>query len=288
MPFLSIYILKRKQKIILSRKEQDSFLTHHSKKFLHSLLERASAFISQGSLTVEASLAICFFFCAVLSVTYLMEMVSVQLEVRNALYSVGYELAEEVSWNPIVTPQMVKGKLQKAIGAERLDNSSIVGGRNGLDCRNSKMLGTTTIMELSVQYQQEIPILLFQIPILSREETIRVKGWTGREEMGLMLDGEEAVYITDYGIVYHESIRCSYLELSLKLVDASHLSQLRNQSGETYKACERCGGRGEQVYITDHGNRYHSTLECGGLNRNIQVVKLSELYGKGGCSKCVK
>ncbi len=288
MPFLSIYILKIKRKTRLKGKEQDSFLTHHYKKFLRSLLGRASAFISKGSLTVEASFAICFFFCAVLSVTYLMEMVSVQLEVRNALYSVGYELAEEVSWNPVVTPQMVKGKLQKAIGAERLDNSSIVGGRNGLDCKNSKILGTTTIMELSVQYQQKIPILLFQIPILSREETIRVKGWSGREQTGLILDGEEAVYITDYGIVYHKSIRCSYLELSLKLVDASHISQLRNQSGETYKACERCGGHGAQIYITDYGNRYHNTLECGGLNRNIQLVKLSELYGKGGCSKCVK
>lgn len=290
MSFLSIKInptnlISAKHK---TGKEQDSFLAHHEIKFSHSLVERASAFTSRGSLTVEAAFSVCFFFLAMLCVSYLLEIMALQLTVRNALYSAGKEVAAEAFLNPIVSAQNLEEKMKHIIGEEQLNQSSIVGGSKGLDCSKSRQLGDTTIMELSVCYKVEIPILMFRIPILTKEETLRVKGWTGREKVGAGNPRDEVVYVTDYGIVYHKNLSCTYLELSLKAVKKERIAELRNENGGKYSACTRCGGKGNIVYVTDHGERYHATLECGGLNRNIYAVKLADLYGIGGCSKCVK
>lgn len=73
-------------------------------------------------------------------------------------------------------------------------------------------------------------------------------------------------------------------------VAAESVENLRNESQGKYHACEKCmGGRiPASVYITDYGDRYHSTLACSGLKRTVYAIPLSEAVGKGACSKCGK
>ena len=97
--------------------------------------------------------------------------------------------------------------------------------------------------------------------------------------------------MTDYGLVYHKSMNCSYLELSIQAVSASEIENLRNESGGKYHPCESCGEEavtGGRVFITNYGNRYHTSLDCNKVKRNIYAVPLDEVYGLGGCSKCVR
>lgn len=286
---------RQSNKLHFQRKESGSFIAHHFHVVFHSGIERASAFTSKykkrGTITLEAALAVSFFFFGMLCLSYLLEMMVIETTVRNALHAVAKEVAVEIVTNPVIPIRRMEQSLVEQIGTERLERSMIVNGSSGIDCSHSKKYGNTTILDLSASYRIEIPVLMFRIPAISREERIRVKGWTGQERRGAASLEEEMVYVTAHGMVYHKDIHCTYLDLSVKAVDKEEVESLRNQSGGTYKACASCKQtltKAQKVYITDYGDRYHGSLECSGLKRNIYAVPLSDLHGIGGCSKCVK
>ena len=90
-------------------------------------------------------------------------------------------------------------------------------------------------------------------------------------------------------LVYHRDYHCTHLELSIHMVLQSEIESLRNEGGGKYHPCQHCiKGAGGGVYITDTGDRYHSSLSCSGLKRTIYAVPLSEVAGKGACSRCGK
>lgn len=276
---------------IMQGKENDLCLAHHFIPISQTLRERASAFTSKGSITLEAALAASFFFLAALCLVYIFEIMALQTTIKNALHAVGKEIALEAYTNPAIPTSKMERKLVETIGEQRLERSLIVGGSNGFDCSQSKKYWNTTIMDLSVSYKIEVPILLFRLPLIAKEETICIKGWTGHETKQTDAIENVMVYVTDYGIVYHKDMYCTYLELSIKMVSQEELPNLRNQSGGTYKPCSACKGKldkGQKVYITDYGEHYHGSLECSGLNRNIYAISMTDVHGLGGCSKCVK
>lgn len=266
-------------------------MAHHKETRL-SPNGRAPAFNlhGKGSITLEAAVVVSFFFLGIICLTYLFELMVLQTTIANGLHAVGKELAVEAYANPIFTPSQVKKKLVEQIGSKQMEKSMIVGGTTGLDCSESKKYGGTSIMELSVMYRVEIPILMFRIPILRQEETLRIKGWTGYEGNGGASNKEDTVYITEHGLVYHTDRDCTYLDLSVKAVNQEKVHDLRNQSGGRYYACRYCGGKSEKqlVYITAYGTRYHSTLDCSRIKRQVYEIPRKQAYGIGGCSKCVK
>lgn len=261
------------------------------KFFSHLHLERASSFTSKASITVEASFAVSFFFLAVMCLVCLFEIMALQINIKSALHSAGKELAVEAYTNSMFFPSRLERKIVETVGEQRLDESMIVGGSRGIDCSGTQTYIGSTIMDLCAYYQIEIPVFMFRIPIIAREEIIRIKGWSGDEDSYAASQKREMVYVTDHGMVYHKELTCTYLELSIRAVPFEQVGSLRNENGGKYYACEICGGNtdvGKNVYVTDQGERYHRSLECSGVNRNIYAVPLSDVYGLGGCSKCVK
>ena len=250
--------------------------------------ERMSAFASRGSLTLEAAIVVPIFFFAMLCLAYLLEMMAIQTTVRNALYSAGREVAKEAYVGTIVTVHELERKMTENIGADRLERSVISGD---LDCDNTKYNWSTGVMDLSVQYQVELPFLMFRIISVTLEETLRVKGWTGDVAI---IGGEwkaDTVYVTDTGVVYHKDPACTYLDMSVQAVSKEGLEEIRNESGGKYHPCESCKDvqpDNMAVYITAYGTRYHTSLECKKIKRNIYAISIDEAYGLGGCSKCVK
>lgn len=107
---------------------------------------------------------------------------------------------------------------------------------------------------------------------------------SGREDE----QGECYVYITETGTVYHRNRGCSYLNPSIRQVQAREIEILRNKGGAVYYSCPLCDspGAGGVYYITDYGTCYHTSIVCTGLKRTIYEVKLSETGGRGACSKC--
>lgn len=287
MSFLYILthiINPHKQKIINRKEKQDSLMVIKNK-------ERACAFTSKGSITLEAAIVVPIFFFAILSLAYLLEIMAIQTTMYNALCSVAKELAKQAYVETSVTPSEVEQRIVANIGTDRLNQSIIFGGVNGVDCGDSVFNRHTGVMDLSVQYKIEIPILMFRITPISCEETIRVKGWTGY--FTGMSDGvkEDTVYVTETGLVYHRDASCTYLDMSIHPVHAEEIEKIRNQSGGKYYACESCGTKNADsaiYYITDYGTRYHTSLQCKKIQRNVYAISIEETYGLGGCSKCVK
>ena len=283
---LSFLICRRTD---LRRKEQDSSQAQHINIKSSPLVGRASAFTSKGSMTVEAAFVVSFFFFAALCLAYLLEIMALQTSMKNALCAVGKELAVEAYTKPMIPTTQMEQRIAEQIGSERLNNSLVMDGSAGLDCSDSKKYWNTTIMDLTVKYRIEIPIMMLRIRMPWQEITIRIKGWTGHERKTTADTDSTMVYVTDYGLVYHRDMYCTYLELSIRVVNRDEVEALRNAEGSKYKACLSCGGENSsgKVYVTDYGERYHSSLECSGLKRNIYAVPLSDVKGLGGCSKCV-
>ncbi len=261
-------------------------LPSHSKNSY--LSERVSVSASKkASITVEASMAVPIFFLAVVTLLYMMEIMAIQTSMRSGLQYAGKKAAEEATELKMVIPSRLEQDVVEAIGAARLERSIVLGGSGGVKCDGSRISPRTGIGELLVTYEVRLPIPMFGAPPVKYREKMRIKVWSGYEKTGLDLDNEETVYITETGIVYHKDYHCTYLELSIHMVPAEEIGNLRNKGGGKYYPCEHCmrnGGNG--VYITDTGNRYHSSLSCSGLKRTVYAVPLSEVIGKGACSRC--
>lgn len=252
------------------------------------LNRRASApAYEKGSITVEAALAVPVFFLAVVSLLYLMELMAVRTSVRAGLQAAGKRAMQDACIVSVFTPLQIERDVVEAVGEKRLENSMIVGGSEGIQCEGSYLSAVTGIGKLQAAYEVKLPIPLFSVPPLSFVETVRIKAWTGYEREAFGREEDETVYVTETGIVYHKDYYCTYLKLSIHIVQASETGSLRNVYGGKYDSCEKCfQGTSAAVYITDSGDRYHSSLSCSGLKRTVYAVPLSEAAGKGMCSRC--
>lgn len=287
MPFPVSHQIHVTNNIMKLRKEKTLFMTHHfEKKFLQSK-ERASVCTSVGSITLETALAAPIFFFGILCFILLFEIMATRTVLKAALHTAGKEIAGEAgiygSTYAVLLTDRLENKMVEAVGEKRLTNSLIADGREGLDCSASGCYGITTIMELSVKYRIRLPVPMFSLTLPEQEERIRIKGWSGYEGNGFISGDDEIVYITETGLVYHKDPECTHLDLSIRAVE-------KEMGISAYDPCRHCRGKplGEMVYITDTGDCYHTSLACSGLKRSVYAVKKSEVYGRGGCSRCVK
>lgn len=239
-----------------------------------------------GSVTVEAVLCIPLFLYAAICLIWMLELRAIQIRVRSALHEAGKKMSVELMEVPILIPSLLEGEVINALGEDWIERSFIKGK---IDCGDSYSWTNTGIMELKASYQVKLPIPFFNIPTLKYEETMRMKVWNGYVKGGFtgLGDIQEIVYVTETGVVYHKDYHCNYLEPSIRGVSKESLTELRNENGGKYYPCGSCGKNlGDRYYITDYGDRYHSSLSCSRIKRKIYAVTVSEVKGKGACSKC--
>lgn len=207
-----------------------------------------------GSMTIEAALIMPIFLFFMVSVLYIFQMIHIQTETFKDLHQRGNRIAFE-----------------------------------GYQNRDRHVDG---IVELSESYRIK-PYLLWQD--FGQLEVVQLYygyAWVGydinREGNGKEIS-EEYVYIAETGTVYHVTMDCSHLKLSITSVAGNALSSLRNDSGGKYHPCERCPDENvETFFITTFGNRYHSDINCSGLKRTVSVLEINEAIKQGyrGCSRC--
>ncbi|MBQ0028621.1 MAG: hypothetical protein KBS96_08490 [Lachnospiraceae bacterium] len=160
--------------------------------------------------------------------------------------------------------------------------------------KNTALVAHTTSANDVVRLEKAIAVspLTEMVGFQSSETIVRanVRKWTGYDVLNgnSRINDEEYVYITENGTVYHRQRSCSHLKITIRVIPYEDVENERNRNGKKYYRCERCGkysGSGA-VFVTNDGNKYHTSASCSGLKRTIYVVKITETGGRGPCSGC--
>ncbi len=233
---------------------------------------------------MEASLVFPVFIFAALSVIYICQLLLYEDEVQWALVRTGREVSVEyaVSGKSAVTdPLYLTMKMNQYIQEEI-----------PVGMLRSRFNEVTKDIVLVADYSISLPFpILHRFPFHFTEKfhTRTFSGVNTRAEVDLQ-DKDTRVYVTETGKVYHRTLECTYLKLSISQVKYGDLEYLRGEDGGKYYACERCGGgvfqKEQHVFVCNFGNRFHSSRACQKLTRNIRQIKLSEAGRRLPCSKC--
>lgn len=256
---------------------------------------RCASARADGSLTVEAALVFPLFLFGITAFLYLFLLLELEAQVDRTLADTGRELAQEAyltePGESFSGTAILSLRSSQALSASLTGTAAagiLSGGAGSISTLGSCWDGETSVLTLQASYQVTLPpgISWFHPVKLVQKKVVR--GWTGfGGRQNVTEAGEEIVYVTDYGTVYHRSLTCRHLKLSVRQAGLDEAKLLRNDSGGKYYPCERCwNGGASLVYITGSGDRYHGKLNCPGLTRGIHTVLLSETGGLPPCSVC--
>lgn len=257
-----------------------------------TLLKRASTNTFKASLTVETACVVPVFLFAVLQILSLFDVFRMQVQTEAALHQTAREMAVyahatgEMEGFSVLYAQT---KVISYIGKEELEKMPISKGLGGLSLLNSHIMEKECI-DLVATYQVSPVFSYMGFQNFMVANRCVVRAFTGYDNTGtqnLPPAEEELVYITEKGEVYHRDYHCSALSVSVRCVAYTNVQRERNLDGEKYRACPYCGKNpGGSVYITDYGNRYHSTILCHELKRCVMTVPISEVGGRRACMLC--
>ena len=134
------------------------------------------------------------------------------------------------------------------------------------------------------------PFSIIPVPEGKLVSVCVVKPWTGYDVTSAKNRKEEdiIVYMTRHGTVYHKDRGCTHLSLSIQSVPIEEVGGKLNLDQGHYSPCEYCGDHGfaTLVFITNYGDRYHTTIKCRGLRRYVKSIPLSQAEGVPPCGKC--
>lgn len=237
-----------------------------------------------GVMTIEAALCLTIFMSAALSVMSLFQMIQTFSGIQSRILTEVRKYSVLSSENIISTA----GLYADLYGvADNSENNTIISQVSALGTHTEPSSGKIAA-KLSYRIHPEF-LVLFHGKITLRHE-VYLKAWTGYIPDKDESEGEinqAKYYITDYESVYHTKSDCTHLKLSIRMVSLENAMSQLNQNYERYTKCEKCAVNKNvpgNVYITDEGNRYHTSLSCPGLKRTVYTV--TDVQGLYPCSRC--
>lgn len=252
--------------------------------------------LRRASLTIEAAMSLPLFLFAMISVLYFIQVVDISVRLTGAICETSNEMAvyayvkEAGKLQGSSVSDIITGGLSAANAKNKIKTRGRLEENKGnLSLIKSSFLKEGQMIDLAGTYQVKYPITLLPIKQMKIAVRGRVRAWTGRDGVNGDGSGEgegALVLITVNGKVYHKDPECTHIKLSIKPVDKDSVGHLRNESGGKYYPCGQCKGGSNTVYITDTGDKYHSSLGCSGLKRGILLVPMSEVTDWQPCSRC--
>lgn len=258
----------------------------------------------KGSMTLEAAFALPFFLFAVINILYAVNIIGTQSRIDAALHQTGNKMAfagyvydrtvgsaiPESIAGVAMTHLYARGQILEYIGKSGLEHSCVTGGAAGISLAGSSVMEEDDVIDLRVSYRVKPLISVMGFDGFTVSQRYYGKAWTGYDVAGHVSDTSQEdpmVYVTQTGTVYHIDRNCTYLNPSVEAVGADAVDGMRNEAGGRYYPCGICGDTAQgQVYITRQGSSYHARIDCSGLKRTIYTVPLSQVGGRGRCTKC--
>ena len=246
-----------------------------------------------AGLTVEAAVALPVFLVCMLAIIQYLEVIRAAAgqstllgvtaqEMAVAAYATEY-VGDESPLPALLDCAYALGRIESGESSPRIADRNILLSSFPDEEKN---------IDLVMTYRVKSAVGMVRLPGRFWVQRACVRSWTGRDGSGEAAsdegeDGSSMVYVTAHGSVYHRDLNCKYIRLNIRPASADEVKKARSNSGEIYRPCEYCGSHSADVYyITDDGNRYHSSLDCGALKRTISEVPLSEAENLRPCSHC--
>lgn len=258
-------------------------------------------------LTIETAVVLPFFVCFMVFILYFFRILQVQAGVSQALQYAGRRTAAEYCASAAKNSETDPFSKERENGSEsdsaglrkaevffrtqlkkqKCPTQYIRYGTAGISLLQSDFSGN--YVELKAVYQMKFPLALFGNIRYRIAQESKCRKWTGRQPGQDQEKDDTWLYYTTHGTVYHASRTCTHLDLSIQGIPSAQVGSSRNKSGGKYHRCEKCtkgaSDRG-MVYITDYGDRWHSSLSCSGLKRSIYMIRKTKATDKRMCKKC--
>lgn len=245
-----------------------------------------------GLMTVEAAIILPLFLLAVMSILNLMHMVGVNESIHMAIARTAHPAAV-YGYEKEFSEEQLYPRLFYQLSSSDINFNLIYGGIAGIGYQDTCYDTATGELTISLNYGLKPAFSLFQHKSIRARQNIYTRAFIGGK---LLTDNPDAadsektiVYVAENGMVYHRNRSCAHIDISFHMVGTSGIGDLRNTGGAKYYPCELCMGHsssGSMVYITDTGNRYHSSSACSGLKRTVYEMVLTEDCILPPCSRC--
>ena len=218
-----------------------------------------------------------------------MEAITLSTDIQKILHQEAKLLAVQAYNQPLIDEEREFQRVQQELEKCNLINFMVLDKTKGIDLCKSKLSKTETI-DLIASYSLKFPYDIFGLGEIPMEERALVHKWTGYQipfHADYQDREEQYVYVTPNGTVYHLVKECTHLKLTIRETTIEQVKKERNTSGGKYKGCEKCYKKGtEKIYITTTGDRYHSSINCSGLKRTIQMISILKVGSRTPCSRC--
>lgn len=291
---------RKKEKLKITSKnpscthyDKKSDFARGPKKFFARKLSLSALLLRRirASMTVEAAVALPICLLFLMNLAYAVEIIRLHNNLAFGLWDVGSRIAMyaceqgESSIPDLLTDFYIGNSLRSRLGEAYLDSSPLTRGSRGLHLWESRRSGEELNITLTYQVSPLSSLAGFRSFRMVNRCCVRL--WTGYD-VAAASEAQTYVYVAKSGSVFHKDRNCSHLQLSVRSIASGEVKGLRNQWGQKYSACEKCG-RGPMpaaLYVTEEGHSYHYREDCPGIKRIVTSMTLEEAAGYPACSRC--
>lgn len=256
--------------------------------------------LANGSLTVEASLALPLFLFAMYLLILPMRMMDSARRMQEICEEICRDAAEGSYLLHLKDEKpSAHASLPSYLSEHTLSNLAVAMAKHEIkdsDIQNLHAVKTyhpddPQLIILKMEYDYRLPFSVIGMQSVHQTVQASRRAWVGaslKENDTGDSEEDETVYIGQNSTRYHSSLHCHYLSNDLTEVSFAHISEKRNSGGGTYHACPRCATSvsGGLVYIMPSGTAYHADPSCSAICSYARAVKKSMVAHLGPCHHC--